>query len=104
MPGAVRQVLGIFSTAFRVLGFVLETVMLGGLLLWRLSGWLRRLPKMLATDIECPRGHSVPLDGLTQCPSCGAVREGSLMRCSVCGATPAFLVCPACGLAVGNPL
>ena len=104
LRSAFRQASSVFGMTLRIVGFVLETVILGGIFLWRIAHFLQRLPMVFATEIECPRGHRVPLDGLTRCASCGAMREGSLMRCPVCGATPSFLVCPACGLAVGNPL
>lgn len=104
MSRAIRQSLWAVRLVLRIIGFTLETVILGGIFLWRMSGWIRRLPHTLATEIQCPRGHRVPLDGLTKCSSCGAVREGSLLRCFVCGARPTYIICPRCGLAVGNPL
>jgi|SRR6266850_2150946 len=102
--GALKQSWWALRLVLRIIGFTLETVILGGIFLWRMSGWVGRLPHALASDIQCPRGHDVPLDGLTRCASCGAVREGSLLRCSVCGTRPTYLVCPTCGLALGNPL
>lgn len=99
------RALQLAALAFRVLGWLLETVIFGGLLLARLPAIQRQVRAALSPVLECPEGHRVETYGRTQCRRCGAVRSGWLYGpCPGCKVRPTFIACPKCQAAVWNPI
>lgn len=88
----------------RVTFWILRTTWIGAATLVRFGRLLLRFPQSLRETLLCPRGHETPLYGVFEC-SCGAIHEGwAFGRCAVCGESAGWTPCPACGLAVKNPL
>lgn len=59
-----------------------------------------------AGQLQCPRGHAVPLSsGTYECSACKFTYIGSILKCGnpECGATTPYINCPECGLSVRNP-
>lgn len=93
----LRRVLGIFIWA-------LGTIWLGGRATWHAGVLLSRSRQIFGQTLRCPRGHRLPSFGVYRCRVCGATHEGDLLgACPVCGASPHWLTCPRCHLAVRSP-
>jgi hypothetical protein len=96
---------GACGLAGRMLWWVLETALLGFLLLWRLPTTLGQARAALARELRCDDGHVVQTYGRVRCRRCGAIHSGWLFgRCLACGARPAYISCPTCHTALPNPI
>jgi hypothetical protein len=87
----------------RVLVWVVTTPLLGAIALIEVVRLVRRLPRLLAAELPCRRGHVVARYGVYSC-ACGAPIEGYVFaRCAICGLSAGWTPCPECGLPVRNP-
>ena len=95
---------GMLISILRTLWWMLGTLWLGVEAVYRVILLAVRLRQILAQELCCPRGHSVPVYGVYEC-GCGSIHEGwAFGRCRVCGQSAGWTPCPECGLPVLNPL
>jgi hypothetical protein len=89
----------------RCVGWVLGSIALGALALWRLVRIVRNWEALTGGSVRCPRGHRNSMLGVWQCASCGSNYDGWAFRpCPTCTATARFVACERCGLAIRSPL
>lgn len=95
----------LLKEAVAVLLWMLETMLLGVLLLAHLRHVRTQARAALAREVGCPRGHVFPTYGRIECGHCGALRDGWLLGpCPACQSRPRYVRCPECSLAVVNPI
>jgi hypothetical protein len=100
---ALRQTIDLLLSVLGSFGWVLATMWLGGVSLWRAGVLLSRYRQITAEVRLCPRGHEVPQFGLFDC-ACGSRVEGWVFaKCRVCGESAGWVPCGVCGLPVTNP-
>jgi hypothetical protein len=56
-------------------------------------------------ELKCKRGcPPQPADGLWECSTCGATRDGWVWSaCPACKTAPAYVNCHTCGVSIVNP-
>ena len=100
----VSWLIRLIERSSRVVWWCLTTMAEGAAVLYRIARLVPRLPRLLADELPCPRGHLVRLYGVYECTSCRAPHEGYVFdRCAICGLGAGWTPCPECGLPVVNP-
>lgn len=96
--------LRLLAAAIAATLWLLETMWLGGVALWRLGVLFARWRDVFAEARPCARGHRTAMYGVYDC-RCGAlVEDWVFARCRVCGLSAGWTPCTTCGLAIQNPL
>jgi len=99
----LRAAVRVMSAALGVLAWVVVTLWLGGIALWRLGVLISRWRDVFAEVRLCPRAHRTPMYGVFEC-RCGALHEGWVFdRCRVCGQSAGWVPCGTCGLPIQSP-
>lgn len=99
----LRAAFRLVGTALGICAWLVVTLWLGGVALWRTTLLLARWRDVFAEVRPCPRGHPTPMYGVYEC-RCGALHEGWIFaRCRVCGQSAGWTPCSTCGLPIRSP-
>ncbi len=99
----MKVVLRAMFTLGRLAVWVVATVCLGALTLWRFGLVAMRWRHVFGGELRCARGHATPAHGVYEC-RCGAlVEDWVFARCRVCGQSAGWTPCSTCGLPIRNP-